>query len=175
MKLKTARTTKAILWKKPDEPFGQPDKILPCWIDVNIRQTFSSELERGHCEPVGPQMVIRSILRHTCQQLPSAGGQQEGTEEGALKAKESKTKGLSKCTSAPVHCEENIAGCPLVVLVTSFAQISVTVCDITVKYNHFPVLGNIQTSFHSEAVYKLGQFQIFISIVLKAALRNVGF
>lgn len=50
-----------------------------------------------------------------------------------------------------------------------------TVSDIDVKYNDFSVAGNVQASFHSKGVYKLGQFQIFISVSLKAPLRNTVF
>lgn len=68
-----------------------------------------------------------------------------------------------------------MVGCLLVILVIAFAQISVTVSDIDVKYNDFPVVGNVQASFHSKEVYKLGHFQIFISVILKAPLRNAVF
>lgn len=68
-----------------------------------------------------------------------------------------------------------MAGCPLVILVISFAWISVIASDLDVKYNDFPAVGNIQASFHSKGVCKLGQFQIFISVILKAPLRNAVF
>ena len=51
-------------------------------------------------------------------------------------------------------------------------QILVSVSNTSVKYNDFPVVGNTQASLHSNRLYKLGQFQIFISIILKIPLRN---
>lgn len=72
-----------------------------------------------------------------------------------------------KSTSAAMHYKESIVCCPLVILV-----ISVAVNDINVKHNDSPGLGNMQASFHSNRVYKLGQFQIFVSIILQIPLRN---
>lgn len=46
------------------------------------------------------------------------------------------------------------------------------ISNIGVKYNDFLAVGNIQASFHCNRVYKLGQFQIFILIILKTPLRN---
>ena len=45
---------------------------------MNFRWILSGELESGHCEDQEQQIVI---LRHACQQLDLASGQQQGTEE----------------------------------------------------------------------------------------------
>lgn len=57
---------------------------------MNIRQMLSRELELGHCEHLEQQIIILNILRLTCQQLNLASGQQERSEENALKIKERK-------------------------------------------------------------------------------------
>lgn len=51
---------------------------------------LSRELELGHCEHLEQQIIILNILRLTCQQLNLASGQQERSEENALKIKERK-------------------------------------------------------------------------------------
>lgn len=50
---------------------------------------LSSELELGHCEDCEQQLLI---LRHTCQRLDFASGQQQGTEDDTLKNKRKQNK-----------------------------------------------------------------------------------
>ena len=86
---------------------------------MNFRWILSGELESGHCEDQEQQIVI---LRHACQKLDLASGQQQGTEEDTLKTKSSKMKSLCKSISAAMHYEESTVCCSWIIFVISFTE-----------------------------------------------------